>query len=79
MIEFPSSNHSKHCNTFILEFPIIWVSKISNQLLHRIPFNICWFTQIDQGSPLLIVVTSNISTILFMVLSLEISKLDSYT
>jgi hypothetical protein len=78
MIEFPNSTHSKHCNTFTLEFPIIWVSKIPNQSLRRIPFNICWFPQTGQCGPPLIVVTSNISTTLFMLLSLKILKLDNY-
>lgn len=51
--------------------------KISDHLSHRIPLNICWFTQINQCIPLLIFITSNISTILFMFLSLEFPKLNS--
>jgi hypothetical protein len=78
MIEFPKFSHSRYYNTYTLEFPITWVSRIPEQPLHRIPLNMCWFIQIGQCGPLLIFMTSNISTILFMLLSLEVPKLDSY-
>jgi len=51
--------------------------KICDHLSHRIPLNICWFTQINQCIPLLIFIPSNISTMLFMFLSLEFPKLNS--
>ncbi len=74
----PKYSHLKHRNTHLLEGPNTWVSKFLNISPHKIPLNICRFTQTSQHCPLLIFITSNIFTILFMHLSLMVPNSNSH-